>query len=126
MNAIHLKRLSQVAVALEDASRYQFFVKIFTMKKWGYESDPVNCGTPACAIGHFAVRTDLQKSFELRGDTLFYKGRDVGTPAEFRRYFGLSYGEAKLLFSVSGCDKAQTPRQAAKFIRKFIAKKRKS
>lgn len=69
-----------------------------------------SCGTPACALGHYAARQDLQDDFELgekfgiaprgarsaydiRGDTLTYCGREVCS------HFGITEGQATQLFA---------------------------
>lgn len=110
------QRLLDVAKALREG-RHQ---KRFTMEDWGGL-----CGTPHCALGHYAARKDLQHTFRL---TFTGKLRMVGVTDmpdwdRIGRYFGLSGVEAIQLFGWSGCDYAMTPQQAAEYIERFAAKK---
>ena len=89
------------------------------------ETLPHNCGAPACALGHFAVRTDLQRKFTLTQYGSLRLMRDKDHPIYpnskvVKDYFGVNYDEASDLFGEDGCDGATTPKQAAKYIRKFL------
>jgi hypothetical protein len=68
------------------------------------------CGTPSCALGHYRARTERARSLA------FYEEKE----------FGLSQAETEELFDCDGCGGAKTAKQAAKYIRKFIARKRRS
>jgi hypothetical protein len=128
MRAIHLRRLLNVVRALEESPNPERF----TMAQFGHE-----CGTPACALGHYCARTDLQSAFVLskhtdRGD------REMPTwPApiddvtvalgfddeEVRTHFGLTEDQAEELFGSEGCDGARTALEAAAYIRAFVARR---
>jgi hypothetical protein len=81
-----------------------------------------SCGSPACALGHYAANTrgfklDRQWYEYFREDKLFTW--DCGADEEF----GLSYSEAMELFYYNGCGEAKTAKQAAKYIRSFVKRK---
>lgn len=90
---------------------------------------PANwCGTPACILGHYAAREDLQKLLRVEkyGDNAY---RIVyvrnGEPAEFQdtpihKHFGISDLQAYRLFSSVGCNEAQTPAQAITYIEELM------
>lgn len=120
---VQLKRLQNLIVALEDAKPEDFDMEKFANQ----------CGTPACVLGHYASRRDLQKTFKLRLDPKFgeglIKGRDGHSLGIYDRlvldHFGLTFQEAYDLLSTDGCDGAQTPKQAIKYIKRFIGRKTK-
>lgn len=148
MNKIQIKRLTNVAVALEDAAKNEELAKAFSMLFYGWNGKSVingydidyrpilgepkhKCGTPACAIGNYAARKDLQKTFKLFGPragepgTLASNGSKVLTIESDKvlNHFGITTSESTKLFSSYGCGNAKTPLAAAKFIRKFIKEK---
>lgn len=107
-------RLEKLILALEGVP-----IKHFNMDKYG------TCGTPACVLGHFAARTDLQRKFVLKHEfhtQLFaIDGHEVDYwDGEVREYFGINAEQAEALFGPEGCDRAQTPAKARRYIRKFI------
>jgi len=126
---IHAKRLLNVARALRESPQ----PAAFTMGDYCYgRHDDYPCGTPACAVGHYAARRDLQGLFRLSSGTLqILKDRrtyvwvnfcdEVDEKAE--RHFGINSDEWTELFSYAGCDNAQTPEEAAAFIERFVARK---
>lgn len=106
----------------------------FSMGDYGYKCRPDSplqrdrnpCGTPACVLGNYAFRTDLQSAFRMRngcvvtahgGKDVLYSGRMVP------RHFGITKLEAFMLFSYNGCGDAKTPAQAIRFMRRFVAAK---
>jgi hypothetical protein len=118
---IHAQRLLNVARALRESPD----PGSFDMDAYMHP-----CGTPACALGHYAARTDLQGAFVVlpregtigclmtaSGSDSFY---DHATVCE---HFGITFGEANLLFSHDGCNRARSARVAAKFIESFVAQK---
>jgi hypothetical protein len=139
------KRLRNVVVALRDAADDKLLRELFTMKRYGWGSenfdsddperkyiDVHKCGTPACAIGHFAARRDLQSFLTLNaksGDLEFIRNNPSGgachTAERTRKYFGLTESEAEDLFDDHGCGGAETPRMAALFIERFCNRKAK-
>lgn len=130
------KRLLDIVKALREAQNNSHFVKDFTMRRF------VNpCGTPACALGHYAWRNDLQSEFIISnsaplGRTVFYtegfgshwreneSDHSVGLSDDrMLEYFGLSYSEVLELFDADGCLKAALPSEAADYIESFVARK---
>lgn len=152
-------RLLNVAKALRDAHAAR---KKFTMEKfvfgqqdqissgdYNYETGEYGpacnqeenfCGTPACALGHYAARTDLQRLLKVvvqkdyRG-AKFASLAFFGTEADgddncpqyddekFEQHFGLDYHEMEELFGGDGCGNARTALQAAKYIERFVKQK---
>lgn len=102
------------------------------------------CGTPACALGTYASRPDLQRFLRIEtnqseqwddntgdwvtrlvpemvhldGDQAYFDSEAIET------YFGLDgWGNARELFGPDGCGGAKTPKAAAKYIERFVAKR---
>lgn len=84
-----------------------------------------SCGTPCCALGHYAGRGDLQRSFNLDKDgTLRFGKRSIEYYSdEVLAHFGLTNEEAIELFGCQGCNDAQTPAEAIAYIRAFVNRK---
>lgn len=103
------------------------------------------CGAPACALGYAGSRPDLQKVLRIMGSRsrtpglygafklhayLAYTpkyarlngGREVASYSDrvLQEALGLNPTQAFDLFSGDGCGGARTPKQAAKYIRRFI------
>jgi hypothetical protein len=137
VKAVHVKRLLNVARALEESPK----PKAFSMVMYGYngallagpdfETAPA-CGTPACAFGHYASRRDLQRRFRLKSDGGVMTGkRGESVIVAGSEHFGLNdpsepYSDWDELFAVDGCGNAKTAKQAARYIRKFVARKQKA
>jgi hypothetical protein len=110
----------------------------FDMRKFGH-----SCGTPACAIGHYFARTDLQSEFVLssRGSIAttaeplepLWIGMRGGHTA-IRDHFGITEEQEDELFGDpiddddeenvfvrenAGCGNAQTAIEAAEYIERF-------
>lgn len=126
MNKIQRKRFVNLIKAVEEGAKKS---TKFNMRTWGHPSfDDLSCGTPACALGHYADRRDLQKTFILntRG-TLCLRSTDEpihlsGTIVS--KHFGITLKEELELFDSRGCGNAGTNRQAAvNYLKKFLAKK---
>ncbi len=90
------------------------------------------CSTPACAIGHFAFRTDLQQVMKIRevyiGDyrrTSEVVGSDDCTDwwKIAKEYFQLDGRECDELFNPEGCGGAKTIEQAVEYICEFWERK---
>lgn len=92
------------------------------MSRWADD-----CGTPACVLGHYAARIDLQSEFRIvvsdeqgayivdsRGKHIWHSCPSV------REHFDISRVQAYHLFDLEGCDDADTPAEAAAYIRRFI------
>lgn len=95
------QRLLDVARACREAPNPAGF----TMERFAND-----CGTPACALGHYACRPDLQDKFSLRNMTVY--GRPwlafEGNVSSYDRrgvldWFGIDEDESEELFGVLGC-----------------------
>ena len=110
-------RLLNVARALRESKNPEDF----DMGMYGHA-----CGTPACALGHYAAREDLQHTFTLDAvndsilvgeDWVGFDSRDV------RDHFGITPSEALELFEAEGCAGAKTAIEAAEFIERVVAER---
>lgn len=98
-----------------------------------------DCGTPACVLGHYAVRKDVQELFALgcenishfaysvRGELLYrestvhdYRPTDYCS-LEVRGHFDVNEAECEALFGPMGCHNALTEEEAADFIEECVA-----
>lgn len=111
------KRLLLVAKALRESPNPADFI----MRRFGYD-----CGTPACALGHYAFRKDLQKIFKLNRSGYVARtvnGKDINgieDPAVLK-HFGITPEQTQLLFNgSSGCGCAETADSAAVYIERFV------
>lgn len=128
------ERLLNVAKALrESPSPADFSMDLINF------TSIAGCNTPACAIGHYAYRKDLQDAFELRESSLgFYKANSsdhkqlMYEGPEVCAHFGITQGQADQLFRDSdidedgegtpcGCGGAVTAIEAAEYIERFVA-----
>jgi hypothetical protein len=147
LNAKQAKNLLNVARALRESAN----PKLFTMERyvWGDTNkwlmreqieDKNNlefCGTPACALGHYAARRDLQKLLHIevvkrvdvdraphaRVVSNTYGSEVCFEDDELTEHFGIDTEDAEDLFGPSGCGGARTPKAAAKYIERFVAEK---
>jgi hypothetical protein len=101
------------------------------------------CGTPACALGHYAARIDLQDQFRIkeRGKNMFgtqmepaIRDEKTGDWVEYddetvMDHFEISDAEAEVLFGPPSstwedddrlADNAKNPTEAAAFIENFV------
>jgi hypothetical protein len=104
--------------------------KGYDQGKWVNE-----CGSPACALGHYAAqypkRFVLNPNWvspvggrpypviQLRGSDARLGPQSTGILEEF----SITSSESEELFSGSGCGDATTAKEAAAYIRKFVARK---
>lgn len=85
------------------------------------------CGSPACALGYYAAHRKFTAPFRrtyveyLDGHKEYEALNDWFLSAE--THFGLTADETVQLFDFSGCGGARTPKQVAKYLRKFLAAK---
>lgn len=80
------------------------------------------CGTPACALGHYAA--DKRSPFEIVEHLLTYKDETIYVDgAEVRMHFHINSGEAMDLFSENGCNNAYSPQEAADYIEDFVERR---
>lgn len=138
MNKVHKRRLLNVARALRESE----IPKAFTMRMYTHERDfaggcgcdqcvrecveriaalpsGTTCRTPACALGHYYARPDLQRLGRIDDAG---KIPYVYDDPPVLRHFGLTYAEATELFAGHGCGDARTPMQAAQYIERFVAR----
>lgn len=126
------QNLLNVARSLRETQ----FTAAFTMRYWGYGfnlgAHPVSgekhtCGTPACAMGNYAVRQDLHNGlFSLhRSGELLVDGETVNVVniEKAHAHFCLSDMQWEELFGGRGCGGAKRPEEAAQYIEDFAAKK---
>lgn len=111
---MNFDRLENLIVALKDAKPEKFNMGNYMWR----------CGTPACVLGHYAARRDLQDLLMLsiqRG--MVYQETGIGCDyddAEVQEHFGFLEDEAEELFASYGCGSAKTPADAIAYIREFI------
>lgn len=134
MNAKHLLKLAEF---LETVPRNRFKFDAITWK-WKGKQD-LSCGAKACAMGWAATMPYFRKmglrlekfvtgENELVGEVVVDKAH-AGDYLESACYlFDISYGEANFLFTPSPWDSSRlpgtaTPKQVAKSIRDFVARK---
>ena len=122
------QRLLNVARALRESIK----PKDFTMECYINE-----CGTPACALGHYAFRSDLQTEFKLviitDESSQYYDiehKNDEGYSLNFDdpevlEHFAITDGDSWNLFSADGCGYANTALEAALYIENFVKERRK-
>ncbi len=90
------------------------------------------CGTPGCALGHYASRCDLQKTFLFipgSGGCIRYRmdHQRIGVDSlVIATHFGLCESEVDDLFSSDGCENASSTIEAAEFIEDFVGRKYRS
>ena len=121
MNKRQAQRLLKVARALRESPAPE----AFNMDKY------IWCGTPACALGHYGSRPDLQRVMVVRKDgfgkpDLFYRhGIDLVDYWDYQilDHFGTSRAEAEDLFGSHGCGGAKTTIEAAQYIEDFVRRK---
>jgi hypothetical protein len=111
---MYFQRLLNVARALRESPNPDRF----TMNDWQH------CGTPCCAIGHYAARADLQDLLQLdRSCGLERQGSGATVDAsELFAHFGIGIKEWEELFAHDGCGNAQTAIRAAEYIEAFVAR----
>lgn len=120
-----LFNLEDAGLVKFDHDTYQFFDK-----KTGKLLKEENfCGTPACALGHYGARGDLQRLMKVgvrQGaiNLLYhanYNNRTVSYDDDtVQEHFGITEEQATDLFDGDGCGGARTPIEAAKYIEKFV------
>jgi len=117
----HATRLLNVARALRESPAPERF----TMHTFTHA-----CGTPACAFGHYAARTDLQSLFRVtdRGEVEIKSGDGSwqwpgSIKSHAMTHFCINDDNYDELFSTIGCANAKTPLQAAQYIEDFVRRK---
>lgn len=122
MNA---ERLLNVAKALRECTGPEDDFDMNTFVHGG-------CGTPACALGHYAARTDLQsflhvvqvnaidKYFCMR---LVNDDLDLDFVETILDHFDIDNDQFHELFSCDGCGHARSRAAAAEYIERFVAER---
>lgn len=136
------QRLLNVALALRNSPEPEDF----TMNLFVRE-----CGTPGCALGHYAARRDLQRAFKLvsyigehwnfaagsyqptikydiaRATDAHNRQSSLGhDSAEVLEHFGITGHEAEELFGPFGCGDARAAKRAAGYIERFVARRQRA
>lgn len=118
MTPIGKKRLLKLADILDAADAQHRAKKEPTYDQTRISHD---CGTPACAIGHWAgfsngrVKRDRTTGFvSLRDDD------ETSIVGIAESEFGIDEYQSDELFESYGCGGAKTAKQAARYIRKFV------
>lgn len=86
------------------------------------------CGSPACVLGHYAAMP--RTPFRLAGVGTNALSDRNGSPLPLgfssrlvRDHFALTNIEARELFDSDGCGGAKTPKQAARYLERFVARR---
>ncbi len=133
---MNIERILNVARALRESPNPDMF---------NMDSYMHPCGTPSCAFGHYAVRSDLQSAFTAHAAPEAWKGIDiVGGDKninygrdEVLEHFGITDEQSDQLFCDAGsaaeavedheisadsflCLSAKTPNEAADWIERFV------
>lgn len=126
MTMINIERLRQLAQILDRADQQckEHRKPAYNQKRYLHR-----CGTPACALGHWAAaHPDRWDVFIDGGPTLkkldpdnITSGLIAFITVEHAAYeFGLTVPQARELFGSHGCGNAKTSQEAAAYIRAFI------
>lgn len=116
-SGIRFDRLLNVVRALEEANDPEPGKPGFDMMTYVHP-----CGTPGCALGHYAARTDLQAEFRIVHSSLMFGFSHLPISDGYVHFGFDSIGTDYMdeLFSMAGCGGAQTRQEAADYIRDFI------
>lgn len=129
-------RLLDVARALREAPAEH--AKRFTMYHYAWSEQMTRsdwrplgvesnwCGSPACALGHYAARTDLQNGCRIapKENKIVWADNSDSDGSIHQSFgmdwFGISARQFSSLFASNGCDQATTPVEAAEYIERFV------
>ncbi len=136
------RRLLRLAKILDtaDAEHRKRKEPAYSQETLGHAEHPEStiemCGTPACALGHYAATMRGKRGWGWHkkygmfwpGYTALDRGIWVSTnqpgPLEAAaNEFGLSADDSRDLFETWGCNNARTAKQAARYIRAFVKRK---
>jgi hypothetical protein len=126
MNLRQAKRLLNVAKALRESPEPEAFTMSCYIRGDSMDHVKTNwCGTPGCALGHYANRIDLQRLIQINNSFMKLEYCENLHTAYFddariQDHFGIDRGQCHDLFGSSGCGDVKTPIAAAKFIEKFV------
>jgi hypothetical protein len=129
------RRLLKLAEFLRTVPRKKFDYRSWVGADWEGKQD-LSCGTTACALGWAATMPSFRrlgmrlKTIESSMATTTYHGyvglKDSNTTDSLwvaEQVFGLSYEDASRLFTPSEDEEEATPKQVAKKIEQFVAKR---
>lgn len=146
MNKRQAQRLLRVAKALRESPVPEAFDMEGFLHGDGFidsaeEAAEKNwCGTPACALGHYAARLDLQRLLQIKFKnknvwneklrkyqlipTPYVKfagtNNEISFDHELQNYFGVDNDQLCALFGGEGCGGAKTVKAAATYIERFV------
>ena len=83
-----------------------------------------DCGTPACALGHWAAANTRRWITDVSCGVPGIRNGSIGFEAA-KQDFALNDAEVIELFEASGCGNAKTAKQAARYIRRFVKSREK-
>lgn len=109
------QRLLNVARALRESPKPERF----TMDCYVHR-----CGTPACALGHYILRSDMQSDWVWDPVSRYpapLRPRIGALSTWAGQHFNILDREIGELFGADGCNGAQTPIEAAEYIEQFVA-----
>lgn len=124
-----LRRLLKLADILDvaDALHRKRKEPTYNQERFAHPS----CGTPACALGHYATHSRRWKLKRVEvgpNDVALWPLLKQGSGDSFtdaNEEFALDVyaNESQELFGAMGCGEAQTAKQAARYIRRFVKRK---
>lgn len=117
VGAPRLLKLADILDAAEPMQLTDGKPSGYYQRRWIWGKN--DCGTPACALGHWAANNqDRWEAYDI--DQIRLKGR-YGPIGSAKQEFCLSDREVSELFGIDGCGNAQAdPRKAAAYIRNFV------
>ena len=110
MNAEKLLKLADILDAAHEAHQRKGGPG-YNQARYTHE-----CGTPACALGHWAAAHPERFAAILR------ESPHISPLYLAELEFDLTHEQASELFDADGCGEATTHKQAAEYIRDFVAR----
>lgn len=119
---IYRERMQNVVRALRESPDPSKFTMRVTFN---------DCGTPACALGHYANRVDLQSVYTKKYGIVLRLNQGLvescmihaNENISVEDHFGVTVEETFELFGTRGCNNAQTPEEAIAYLEAFIERK---
>lgn len=112
------RRLLRLAKILDtaDAVHKKRGEPTYFQGAYEYHDMENGCKTPLCAWGHYAAATPRLDGWSSKGGGALLK-------TNIAYEFSLNKAEEHKIFGFSGCGGANTAKQAANYIRSFVARK---
>lgn len=81
-----------------------------------------DCGTPACALGHWAAANPRRFNYDAKGGSVRLRAYpDISGVDEIGSIeFDITEAQGTELFDYNGCGEARTSKEAARYIRNFV------